>query len=82
VFKEEKYDIFIMDEVLISVRDGFLEEEELLEILDLKPEHMELVLTGRGATDAVIEKAHLVSSIENIKHPYDQGIDARKGIEF
>ena len=82
IFQENKYDIFILDEIIISLRDGFLTEKEVLDILDLKPKNLELILTGRGATDTIIEKADLVSRIEKIKHPYDSGIQRRIGIEY
>lgn len=82
VYREKKYDILILDEVIISVRDGFLKEEELLKILDCKPKNLELILTGRGASERIAEKADLVSEIRKIKHPYDSGVSARKGIEY
>ena len=82
LIKTEKFDLLIMDEILISVRDGYLEEAKLLEFIDNKPENLELVLTGRGATCAVIEKADYVSEICKIAHPFDKGITSRGGIEF
>jgi len=82
IYREDKYDILILDEILIALRDGFLKEEEVLEILDSKPERLELILTGRGASKRMIEKADLVSEIKKIKHPYDKGIQTRKGIEY
>jgi cob(I)alamin adenosyltransferase len=82
IYKENKYDILILDEILISLRDGFLKEEEILEILDLKPKNLELVLTGRGVTQNIVKRADLVSEIKKIKHPYDAGIQRRKGIEY
>ncbi|WP_372776131.1 cob(I)yrinic acid a,c-diamide adenosyltransferase [Mangrovibacterium sp.] len=77
-----KPDLLILDEILITVRDGFLREDVLLDFIDQKPEGTELVLTGRGATDRLIERADYVSEINKIKHPFDQGIASRKGIEF
>ena len=82
IYQEEKYDILILDEINISLRDGFLKEEEIMEILERKPENLELILTGRGASKRIIEKADLVSEIKNIKHPYESGIETRKGIEY
>lgn len=82
VFGENKYEMLILDEILISLRDGFLKEEEILDILDSKPKKLELILTGRGATQKIIEKADLVSRIEKIKHPYDRGVERRQGIEY
>lgn len=75
-------DLLVMDEILICVRDGFLDEASLITFIESKPELMELVLTGRGATPGLIEKANYVSEINKIKHPFDEGIASRKGIEF
>jgi cob(I)alamin adenosyltransferase len=75
-------DLLIMDEILISVRDNVISEDELLDFISQKPAHLELVLTGRGATERLIEKADYVSYIQKIKHPYDQKIFSRKGIEY
>lgn len=82
IYRENKYDILILDEINISVRDGFLSEKEVLNILDSKPKDLELILTGRSASQKIIEKADLVSEIKKIKHPYDLGTKARKGIEY
>ncbi|NOY97239.1 MAG: cob(I)yrinic acid a,c-diamide adenosyltransferase [Chlorobi bacterium] len=75
-------DLLIMDEILIAVRDGFLAEAELIEFIEQKPPNMEVVLTGRDATGMLIEKADYVSYIQKIKHPFDQNIKSRKGIEY
>lgn len=82
LFREKRYEMVVLDEILISVRDGFLKEEELLDLLREKPEATEVVLTGRGATEKLKDRADLVSEIKKIKHPCDRGIKARKGIEF
>jgi cob(I)alamin adenosyltransferase len=82
LYTQNKYDLLILDEINIGLRDKFLKEKEVLEILKTKPNKLELVLTGRGATKAIIKKADLVSEIKKIKHPYDSGIQARKGIEY
>ncbi|HAW49634.1 TPA: hypothetical protein DCX16_01585 [bacterium] len=78
----ERYDLLIMDEILISIKDKFLKEEEVLDMINSKPEALELVLTGRGATQRLIEVAGYVSEIKEIKHPYRQGIQGRKGVEY
>ena len=82
IYQEDKYGILILDEIIIALRDGFLKEEEVLETLDSKPAHLELILTGRGATQRMIKKADLVSEIKKVKHPYDIGVRRRKGIEY
>lgn len=82
IYQENRFDILILDEILIALRDNFLTEEEVVELLNSKPDNLELILTGRGAREKIIEKADLVSEIKNIKHPYDNGIKRRKGIEY
>jgi cob(I)alamin adenosyltransferase len=78
----EPFDLLILDEILIAVRDGFLEEETLLAFMREKPVSLELVLTGRGATEKVMALADYVSFVQKVKHPYDQNIPSREGIEF
>jgi len=80
--KKQTVDLLIMDEILIAIRDGFLEEALLLDFIKQKPEGTELVMTGRGATKSLIEQADYVSEVNKIKHPYDHGLLSRPGIEF
>jgi len=80
--KNEHPDLLILDEILISVRDGVLHEHELLDFISQKPAALELVLTGRGASDGLIEVSDYVSRIEKVKHPFDRKIYSREGIEF
>ena len=82
LFSEGNYDLIILDEINISLRDGFLKEEEVLETLNLKPKEIEVILTGRGVPRTVIEKADLVSEVRSLKHPYSSGLQGRKGIEY
>ncbi|MEA3506728.1 MAG: cob(I)yrinic acid a,c-diamide adenosyltransferase [Elusimicrobiota bacterium] len=79
--KKNKTDMVILDEILISVKDGFIQEEKLIEFLDSYLKNSEVILTGRGATPALIEKADMVSEIVNVKHYYDKGQRTRAGIE-
>lgn len=76
------YDLIIADELNICVRDGFITETEVLALLHAKPAAVELVLTGRGASAALIAAADVVSEIRDVKHPYQRGIAARKGIDY
>jgi cob(I)alamin adenosyltransferase len=82
LFQDTSWDMLVLDEINIAVRDGFLKEEDVLSLLKTKPEKLELVLTGRGATEKIMEKADLVSEVREVKHPYSQGIKSRKGIEY
>lgn len=78
----EPIDLLVMDEILISIRDGYLAENALVEFIEYKPALMELVMTGRDATTTLKEIADYVSVIQKEKHPYDKGTMAREGIEY
>lgn len=82
LFRDPSWDMLVLDEINIAVRDGFLTEGDVLSLLEAKPEKLDLVLTGRGVTDKIIEKADLVSEVREVKHPYNRGIKGRKGIEY
>jgi cob(I)alamin adenosyltransferase len=78
----DRYDVLILDEALGAVSIGALDEHKILDFLKNKPEYLEVVLNGRNASDAVMDAADYVSDIRSIKHPFDKGIPARKGIEY
>ena len=81
ILKENKYDVVIAEEANVAVMCNLISENELLALIDLKPKNVELVITGRGATQKVIEKADLVTEMKEIKHYFQQGVKARVGIE-
>ena len=76
------WDLIILDEINYAVKFGLIEESEVLGLLDLRPSELHLVLTGRDARPAVLERADLVTEMKMVKHPYQKGIQAQKGIEF
>lgn len=76
------YSVIIMDEANCAVRCGLFDVDRLLKIIDEKPANVELVITGRDAHPAVIEKAHLVTEMNPVKHYYSDGVKARRGIEL
>lgn len=80
--KSGKYQMIIMDEANIALSLGLINLEEMKDFLKNKPPELEIVLTGRCAHPDIIELAHLVSEIHPIKHYWDTGVKARKGIEF
>ncbi len=82
LLRDDSWDMLVLDEINIALRDGFLTEEDVLSLLAAKQETLELVLTGRGIPERILERADLVSEVRDIKHPYSQGIKSRKGIEF
>ncbi len=77
-----KYDIVILDEINYAVNLKLISVEEVLNIIQSKPKEMDLILTGNYAKDEVIKVADLVTEMREIKHPFQQGIKAKKGIDF
>jgi len=77
-----KYDVVILDEVNVAVHLGLLDVSEVTAVIREKPENVHLILSGRHAREEVMELANLVSEVRNIKHPFDQGIEAEKGIDY
>ncbi len=76
-----RYDLVVADEANVAVALHLLDEADLLALIDRRPAGVELVLTGRGAPPGVIARADLVTEMRSHKHYYDQGIQARQGIE-
>ncbi len=76
------YDVVILDEINNAVSDGLLSIDQVLSLVDRKPEEMHLILTGRNAHEKLVERAHLVTEMREIKHPYQKGLLAQKGIDF
>jgi len=77
-----RYDMVVMDEVWTAVRFKLLPLADVLGLMREKPEHVELVMTGRGAPDEAIAAADLVTEMRPVKHYFDAGVKAREGIEF
>ena len=80
--QNKEYQLIILDEANIAIDLKYIDVDEVVEVLKNKPEEMEIVLTGRNAHPKIIEIAHLVSKIEPVKHYWNTGIVARKGIEY
>lgn len=74
--------MIILDEINVAVDFGLISLRDLFAVLDMKPENVEIVLTGRGAPDELKERADLVTEMREVKHYYAIGVDAREGIEF
>lgn len=77
-----EYDMVILDEINVAVDYGLVPVEEVLELIDLRPPDVELILTGRYARSELIDRADLVSDIREVKHHYGTGLGAREGIEY
>ena len=81
IMEAESCDILIADEMITAGMFSLVTEDAIIGLIESKPSGMELVLTGRGATDRVITAADLVTEMKEIKHYYTEGVQARKGIE-
>lgn len=75
-------DVLILDEINNAVQTGLIALEDLLFLLEDRPAGVDLILTGRDVAPEVVERAHLVTEMREIKHPFQQGITARKGLDF
>ncbi|MFC1467509.1 cob(I)yrinic acid a,c-diamide adenosyltransferase [Verrucomicrobiota bacterium] len=76
-----EYDIVIFEEANVAVGLGLLQVEDLLSVIEEKPENVELVFTGRGAHEKLVAAADLVTEMKEVKHYYHAGVQARTGIE-
>ena len=81
IIEEGEYDMVILDELNVAIDFKLVEIEKVIEILDSKPEYVEIIITGRNAKKELIDKADLVTNMRKIKHYYDDGIGARTGFE-
>lgn len=77
-----EYNIIVLDELTYILNWGVIEKEEWIEVFKQKPREVEIVITGRDAPKELIEIADLVTEMKNIKHYYEKGVQARKGIEW
>jgi cob(I)alamin adenosyltransferase len=76
-----EYDIVVLDEICVAMDFGLVPEGDVLDLIRAKPPHVELVLTGRFAPEAIIAAADLVTEMKLVKHYYDHGVGSRNGIE-
>jgi len=76
------YDLVVLDEVNVAVNFNLIDVDEVVKLVNDKPPKVELILTGRYADARLIEMADLVTEMVKLKHPYDKGVKARKGIEY
>ena len=76
-----EYNLIILDEILVATYFGLITTDDILQLVDAKPFEVEMILTGRYCPKEIIERADLVTEMKEVKHYYDKGILARKGIE-
>ncbi|OIN90128.1 cob(I)yrinic acid a,c-diamide adenosyltransferase [Candidatus Berkelbacteria bacterium CG_4_9_14_0_2_um_filter_42_30] len=82
IIKEQKHKIIILDEINNALNYDLVEAGEIIKLLREKPVEQTIVLTGRGAPKEVMEIADLVTEMKNLRHPFDNGIPAKKGIDY
>lgn len=82
VVNNGKYDLVILDELNVVVDYNLIPLKDVIKLIEGKPEKLELILTGRDAHPDLVKVSDVVTEMLEIKHPYQQGILARKGIDF
>ena len=81
--KDPNYKLIILDEIIVAIKLGYIDEDEIINGIILRPELTHVVLTGRGASKKLIESADLVTEMKLIHHPFrEQGVKAQEGIEY
>ncbi|MBI5686142.1 MAG: cob(I)yrinic acid a,c-diamide adenosyltransferase [Verrucomicrobia bacterium] len=78
----DKYDLVVLDEICVAIAHGLIAEDKVLEIVQSAPEKLCLVLTGRGASQRLIEEADTVTEMKCVKHALNAGVWAQTGVEF
>jgi cob(I)alamin adenosyltransferase len=76
------YDVLILDEIVFCLSKGLATLQDVRSVIDRRDRRVEIVLTGRGATKDLLALADLVTEMKNVRHPFDKGDSARRGIEF
>jgi cob(I)alamin adenosyltransferase len=83
LIQSQRFHLILLDEINVALKLGYLDVDPVLQELERKPEDLHLVLTGRGAPAALIERSDLVTEMKLIKHPFrEQGIKAQLGVEY
>ena len=77
-----EHNIVILDEITYAINYDFIQLDDVVNALKNRPKHVHVVLTGRDAPEVIVELADLVSEMNPIKHPFDKGIAAQKGVDF
>ncbi len=82
MIKSKKYDLLVLDEIITALMVKLVNEKEILDILDAAPDTLHVILTGRGATQGIIERADLVTDMQEVKHPFQKKEPAVEGIDY
>lgn len=82
MLKDESIDVVLFDELTYMVSYGYIDLEEVVEALNNRPKMQSVVITGRGAHRTLIEMADTVSEVKNVKHAFESGVKALKGVDW
>jgi cob(I)alamin adenosyltransferase len=77
-----RYDVIMLDEICVASGWGLVPVEEVIKLINDRPANVELIMTGRDADERLVEAADMVTECRKVKHPYDKGILARKGLDY
>jgi|SRR5215467_12823197 len=77
-----EHDVVVLDEITYAINYGFLPLQEVITVLQERPSHVHVVVTGRNAPERLVEIADLVTEMRCVKHPYERGIPAQQGIDL
>jgi len=80
--RSSEYDLVILDEINYAISYKMLDPDRVVEALRQKPEMVHVILTGRNAHPKIVEMADLVTEMREVKHPYQKGIEAQRGIDY
>jgi cob(I)alamin adenosyltransferase len=78
----DRFDLLVMDELNCAVAEGFIDPSEVVDLLRTRPPRLSVIITGRGAKSEVIDAADTVTEMRCVKHAFDDGVPAKKGIEY
>jgi cob(I)alamin adenosyltransferase len=78
----DKYDLLVLDELSCAITEGYISVQDVLDLLREKPDRLSVIVTGRNAPQELIDFADTVTDMRCVKHAFDQGVPARRGIEY
>jgi len=81
LMKSKKYDLIVLDEIVVAIYFKLIAEREIIEFIESKNKETEIILTGRAASEEIIKNCDLVTEMQEIKHYYQKGVQSRIGIE-
>ena len=82
IAEKRLYDVLILDEIVFCLSKGLARLADIKRIIDRRDAGVEIVMTGRGATRELLDLADLATEMKNVKHPFDKGLGARRGIDY